>query len=66
MQFLMVSIHIVILQLHILSYQKEGMCILRVFTMIQGEVDYDYVNRIKMNQLMHIIWIKRIYLEKTI
>ena len=42
------------------------MCILRVLTMIQGELDYDYVHRIKMNQLMHIIWIKRIYLEKTI
>ena len=41
-------------------------CILRVLTMIHGEVDYDYVNRIKMNQLMHIIWMKRIYLEKTI
>ena len=40
------------------------MCILRVLTMIHGEVDYDYVNRIKMNQLMHIIWIKRIYSEK--
>ena len=41
---------------------KEWMCILRVLTMIQGEVDY--VNRIKMNQLMHNNWIKRIYFKK--
>ena len=30
--------------------------------MIQGEVDY--ANRIKMNQLMHNNWIKRIYFKK--
>ena len=41
---------------------KESICILRVLTMIQGEVDY--VNRIKMNQLMHNNWIKRIYFKK--